>query len=132
MKGSKHLYFHKQYFSSRLIVPGCCSCLASSSLNQFTVKFFSMSHFKPMDPLDMPVGFQALNFTQVPLQSSCADLRLKPHPLVNKLSIVTPLSQRFPIVIKAQNPSQGYCQKFHHNLSPSAPSIIAHCNHLTV
>ena len=63
-----------------------------------------MSHFKPMDPLDyhisMPVGVQALNFTQVPLQSSCADLRLKPHPLVNKLSIVTPLSQCFPIETK--------------------------------
>ena len=47
-----------------------------------------------------PVGFQALNFTQVPLQSSCEDLRLKPHPLVNKLSIVTPLSQCFPIETK--------------------------------
>ena len=63
-----------------------------------------MGHFKPMDPLDyhisMPVGVQALNFTQVPLQSSCADLRLKPHPRVNKLSIVTPLSQCFPIETK--------------------------------
>jgi len=67
MKGSKHLYFHKQYFSSRLIVPGCCSCLAHPQviptlpLNQFTVEFFSMGHFKPMDPLDyhisMPSGF---------------------------------------------------------------------------
>ena len=69
-------------------------------LNQLTVKLFSMSHFKPMDPLDyhisMPMGVQTLNFTQVPLQSSCADLRLKPHPLVNNLSIVHTSQSMFP------------------------------------
>jgi len=48
-----------------------------------------------MDPLNVPyfhliqVDFEASNFTQVPLQPSCAYSWLKPHPLSNKLAIVS-------------------------------------------
>ena len=35
---------------------------------------------------------EASSFTQVPLQHCCVELRLKPHPLSSKLSIVTVLA----------------------------------------
>ena len=53
MKGRKHLYFHKQYFSSRLLIQDVVlvwlhpQVIPTLPLNQFTVEFFSMGHFKP-------------------------------------------------------------------------------------
>ena len=43
------------------------------------------------------VSLEASNFTQMPLQLFCADLWLKPHPLSNKLSIITGLGQWLPL-----------------------------------
>jgi len=55
-----------------------------------------------MDPLNvrifpLQVGFEASNFTQVPLQPSCAHSWLKPHPLSNKLAIVMALGLWLPL-----------------------------------
>ena len=63
---------------------------------------FCGSHFKPMDPLNVPYFhfmwvFEASNFTQVPLQPSCAHSWLKQHPLSNELAIVTALGQWSPL-----------------------------------
>ena len=35
---------------------------------------FYGGHFKPMDPFPLHIDFEALNFTQLPLQLSCVDL----------------------------------------------------------
>jgi len=65
-------------------------------------EFFSIEvPFKPVDPpkctiFPLQVGFEASNFTQVPLQPSCADSSLKLHPLSNEFSIVTALGQWTP------------------------------------
>jgi len=45
----------------------------------------------------LQVGFEASNLTQVPLQPSCTNSRLKPHPLSNELAIVMALGQWSPL-----------------------------------
>ena len=47
-------------------------------------------------PYSRPLGFDALNFTQRPLQPSSADLWLSPHSLINKLLIFIALGQWLP------------------------------------
>ena len=63
---------------------------------------FSRGHFKLMGPLNVPyspvpLGSDAHNFTQLPLQPFCADSWLKTHPLINKFSTVMALGQWSPI-----------------------------------
>jgi len=71
-------------------------------VNQLTAEFFSvevtLSLWIPRTyHISTSGGFEASNLTQVPLQSSCTHLRLKPHPLSNELAIVTALGQWSPL-----------------------------------
>ena len=54
------------------------------------VDWLTVAHESPKRTIfPLQVGFEASNFTQVPLQPSCGDSWLKAHPLSNELSIAT-------------------------------------------
>ena len=57
-----------------------------------------------MSPLNVypPLGFDTQNFTQLLLQPFSADSWVKPHPRVNKFSIVMALGQWPPVLTEKQ------------------------------
>jgi len=55
------------------------SCLSTWSLNQLMAEFFSVEGSPKCTIFTLQVGFEASNFTMVPLQPSCAHSRLKPR-----------------------------------------------------
>jgi len=63
------------------------------------------------------VGFEASNFTQVPLQSSCADSGLKPRPLSNKLSVKVAQSWLLANGHIYRPGKELHCQKWRHYVS---------------
>jgi len=71
------------------------------------------------------MGFEASNLTQVPLQPFCTHSRLKPHPLSNKLAIVTALGQWLPLQRARKEP---HCQKWRPYMvrRPFSKPICAH------